>query len=251
LRSVIRRESHSNHVHTNWNDCAPLTANPRPPPLARRPKEAIARARRARPAAMETSLVMESGAKDLCLLAKKRFEHDSGVALKVRALLNTRTAAARADGELRKEVRLGAPPAFSPDDAWRPDPRPRLALGARASTAGDDVFFVVAAKQTLRLAKRADVVRGRAVLRSYTQAAARARYEYCPRTDAWAGEASAALSHAAFRLAADQDVRVSAGVRAALGPKGLLGRPEPFLRVQENCWSLTADARGWRVSYDL
>lgn len=67
----------------------------------------------------------------------------------------------------------------------------------------------------------------------------------------WAGEASASLSHAIFRFTEDQDLRLTAGVRAPLSPAGI-GQPEPFLRLQENCWSLNMDRHGaWSIKYDL
>ena len=54
-----------------------------------------------------------------------------------------------------------------------------------------------------------------------------------------------------FRFTEDQDVRVTAGVRLPLLQSGV-GDPQPFLRLQENAWSLHADAKGgWRVTYDL
>ena len=103
----------------------------------------------------------------------------------------------------------------------------------------------------MRLAKRTDYVRGRHVLGSYTQAKLKARYDYNPRTEAWGGEATAAVSHAMFRVSEDQDVRISAGCRVPLSPTGA-GAAEPFLRVEENCWSATTDLKGgWRVAYAL
>lgn len=47
----------------------------------------------------------------------------------------------------------------------------------------------------------------------------------------WRGEASACLSHAVLRFTEDQDLRVTAGVRAPLTQHSV-GQPEPFLRVQ-------------------
>lgn len=54
-----------------------------------------------------------------------------------------------------------------------------------------------------------------------------------------------------FRFTEDQDVRLTAGVRAPLTHKGV-GEARPYLRLQENCWSLVVHPDGeWRVAYDL
>lgn len=67
----------------------------------------------------------------------------------------------------------------------------------------------------------------------------------------WTGVAKAELRHTAFHVLGDTDLRLSAGVRAPLGPAGA-GKPEPYLRLQENCWSLTVGRKGtWAVTYDL
>lgn len=76
-----------------------------------------------------------------------------------------------------------------------------------------------------------DVLRSKVVVNGYTQAVARARYDYSPRADAWAGEASLAVSHAMLRFTDDQDVRVTAGVQVPLYQQST-GKPEPFFRVQ-------------------
>lgn len=146
---------------------------------------------------------------------------------------------------------MGREAGYAADDVWRPDPRLRLGLGARASTATDDVLLSLTAKQRVAVAKSSHVVRGRHVLASYTQATLKAHYDFNPRTERWGGEAEASASHAMFRFADDQDVRVSAGARVPLTPAGP-GRAAPFLEVQENCWSLTTDLRReWRVTYSL
>jgi len=148
-------------------------------------------------------------------------------------------------------MRLGSAPRYSEDDVYRPDQRLRLGLGARTSSTSDDVLLTVTAKQKVRLAKGTDVVRGRQVLRSYTQAAFKARYDYNVRTESWSGEAVAAVSHAMFRFSDDQDLRLTAGCRVPLTARGA-GEPHPFVRLEENSWSVTADTKGgWKMMYAL
>lgn len=46
-------------------------------------------------------------------------------------------------------------------------------------------------------------------------------------------------------------MRLTLGVRAPLSPAGV-GQAEPFLRLQENCWSVNVDRHGaWNIGYDL
>ena len=67
----------------------------------------------------------------------------------------------------------------------------------------------------------------------------------------WGGEVLGSVSHAIFRFTEEQDLRLTAGVRAPLTEAGL-GEAQPFLRLQENCWGITFDRHGsWRVTYDL
>ena len=95
------------------------------------------------------------------------------------------------------------------------------------------------------------MVRGRQVLNSYTQASLRANYNYNIKTEKWGGEALATLSHAMFRFSDDQDVRFTAGCRIPLTPTGA-GKAEPFVRVEENCWGVTADLKGgFIIKYSL
>jgi hypothetical protein len=131
------------------------------------------------------------------------------------------------------------------------DTRLRLGVGARSSTRDEDVLLSLTAKQHVPLTKSFEVVRSRHVMRSYTQAKVKAEYNYNLRTERWGGEAVAQLSRAVFRFADDQDVRLTVGCRVPLTPSGP-GTAESFLRVQENCWSVTANRYGdWRVMYSL
>jgi hypothetical protein len=120
-----------------------------------------------------------------------------------------------------------------------------------ANSASDELVLSATAKQKATIQKTQEVIRGRAILRNYTQLKLSARYDYSPQADRFSGSAVAALSHAMFRITDDMDVRLTAGVAVPLSAKGA-GRAEPFFRVQENSWSLVADSRGgWRVAYDL
>ena len=97
------------------------------------------------------------------------------------------------------------------------------------------------------------MIRGREVLNTYTQAILQANYDYNVRTEAWRGVAIGKLSHAMFKFSDDQDLRITAGCRVPLSPTGA-GKAEPFLRLEENCWSLTAELGGrgwWRIDYRL
>ena len=148
--------------------------------------------------------------------------------------------------------RLGPAPRFSEDDIYRPDQRLRLGIGAKSSSSTDDVFFTVTAKQKKRLAKSTDVVRGRLLINSYTQAQLKGHYDYNVRTEAWSGEAVATLSHALFRFSDDQDLKVSGGCRVPLSAAAGVGKIEPFLRLEENCWRVTTDFKGkWTMQYRL
>lgn len=51
---------------------------------------------------METYLSLDENSKQLCLFAKKRFEHSSDVCLKVNGVLNTVTANVQMDSTLTK-----------------------------------------------------------------------------------------------------------------------------------------------------
>ena len=59
---------------------------------------------------METWLALDGRSKQLCLHAKKTFQHSSDVALKIKGVLNTVTAAYQVDGALFKVRRLPPPP---------------------------------------------------------------------------------------------------------------------------------------------
>jgi hypothetical protein len=147
--------------------------------------------------------------------------------------------------------RLGSEPRFSDDDIYRPDQRLRLGIGAKSSSASDDVFLTVSAKQKIRLNKQSDIVRGRQNLNSYTQASLRANYNYNIKTEAWGGEALATVKHAMFKFSDDQDLRITAGCRIPLTPSGA-GKAVPFVRVEENCWGVTADLKGgFIINYAL
>lgn len=147
--------------------------------------------------------------------------------------------------------RFGSAPRFSEDDVYRPDQRFRLGIGARASTSTDDIFLTITAKQKVRLGKNTDIVRGRQVLNSYTQAKLSASYDYNVRTERWGGEAIAMVSHAMFRFSDEQDLRVTAGCRVPLYSSGT-GRASPFVRIEENCWRVESDLNGsWSVRYAL
>jgi len=103
----------------------------------------------------------------------------------------------------------------------------------------------------IQLAKTTDLVRGRQVFKNYTQATLKARYDYNLRSDAWNGELIASASHAMFKFSDDQDVRITAGCTVPLSPAGP-GTAAPFLRLEENCWSVTSDLKGgWMVRYAL
>jgi hypothetical protein len=147
--------------------------------------------------------------------------------------------------------RFGAAPRFTDDDVYRPDQRLRVGIGARASTSNDDIFLTVTAKQKIRLAKNMDIVRGRAVLNTYTAAKLSASYDYNARTERWGGEAIAMLSHAMFKFSDDQDLRLTAGCRVPLYATGP-GPASPFVRIEENCWRVESDLKGsWSVRYAL
>lgn len=90
---------------------------------------------------METSLGLDNRAKQLCLHFKKRIEHSSDTVLKLRGTLNTVTAAADVTSTLNKFFRLGAAPSPQLGEIYQPDTRIRLGLGAKASTATEDIFF--------------------------------------------------------------------------------------------------------------
>ncbi|PRW57685.1 outer envelope pore isoform A [Chlorella sorokiniana] len=206
---------------------------------------------------MESALTLGSADQQLGLRFKKLFLSDSDVGLKVKGVLNTVTAQCEVTGELNKFFRLGSLKPHDPNEAYQPDTRLRLGLGLKASGVGgktysaDDVLLSVSAKKKLAVQRSQEVVRGRLLLRNYTQASVAANYDYNIRTEQWGGEVHAHLSHAIFRFTDDQDVRVTAGVRAPLTQQGV-GAAQPYLRVQENCWALTVQPDGqWRVSYDL
>eukprot|EP00887_Chlorella_sp_A99_P007997 scaffold12.g7997.t1 len=195
---------------------------------------------------METSLIFDDKSRQLGLLFKKRFEHSSDVSLKVRGVLNTVTAQGSFNASLRKFFRVGRTPSFSASDPFQPDTRLRLGIGAKASgvngkaPSSDDTAFSLSAKKKFVLNKRQEVVRNRVLLRSYSQASLAASYDYNMRTERWSGELAGA------------DLRITAGVRAPVSDRGMVGRAEPFLRLQENCWGLTIDRRGnWTATYDL
>ncbi|KAH7623685.1 putative Outer envelope pore protein 21A, chloroplastic [Nannochloris sp. 'desiccata'] len=200
---------------------------------------------------METSLLLDNKTKQLNLFFKKRFEHKSDVALKLHGLVNTVTSRAQVEGSILKFFRLGTEPRFSDDDIYRPDQRLRLGIGAKSSSSSEDVFLTLNAKQKVRLNKQSEMVRGRQVLNSYTEASLRANYNYNIKTEAWGGEAVAKISTALFKFSDDQDVRLSAGCRIPLTPNGA-GKAVPFVRVEENCWGVTTDLKGgFVINYAL
>ncbi|KAL6780985.1 hypothetical protein ACKKBG_A09295 [Auxenochlorella protothecoides x Auxenochlorella symbiontica] len=199
---------------------------------------------------METRLALDSKAKQLNLAFKKKFVHSTDTELKVQGRLNTTNAAATVNTSLNKYFYLGSS-VVKPNEAYQPDTRLRVGLGAKASTSSDDVTISLNAKKKMVLNRVQHLTRNRVVLDSYTQAVARVHYDFNPRSETWRGEASACLSHAVLRFTEDQDLRVTAGVRAPLTQHSV-GQPEPFLRVQENCWTLNVDRHGgWNVLYDL
>lgn len=206
---------------------------------------------------MESRLELGSSSKQLGISFKKQFEHDSGVSLKVRGVLNTVTAQVQMNGALNKFFRAGKVKPFNPNEVYQPDTRLRLGVGVKAAGVGgkslsaDDLLLSLSAKKKVAVQRSQEVVRSRLLLRNYTQAAVAANYDYNIRTEQWAGELHGHVSHAIFRFTDDQDVRLTAGVRAPLTQRGV-GEARPYLRVQENCWALTVHPDGqWRVSYDL
>lgn len=108
--------------------------------------------------------VMEAG-------AEKR-NHDALIGWSaVKGWLNTSTTAGRVDASLVKHFRVGSAPLFSSSDVYKPDQRPRLGIGVKiTSSAPEDAVLMLTLKQKKRLAKSTDFVRGRNILRSYTQA---------------------------------------------------------------------------------
>jgi hypothetical protein len=135
----------------------------------------------------------------------------------------------------------------------------RLGLGIASgvsSPAGgifptDEIFLRITGKQKLTISKQSDIIRGRQVLRNYSQAKFKASYDYNVRTEKWTGKASASLSHAMFRFAEDQDVRITAGYQTSINSYGLT-EPKPFVRIEENCWQFESDFNGsWHVRYAL
>lgn len=115
----------------------------------------------------------------------------------------------------------------------------------------DEVFLRITGKQKFTVAKQSEIIRGRQVLRNYSQANFKASYDYNVRTENWTGQASASLSHAMFRFAEDQDVRITAGYQTTLSNFGL-SQPKPFVRIEENCWRFESDLNGsWFVRYAL
>lgn len=206
---------------------------------------------------METALNLGSRERQLGLCFKNKFQHDSGVELKVRGKLNTVTANCELQGALNKFLRMGKLAFFDPSEAYQPDTRLRLGMGVKASGVGgrtmsaDDVLLSLSAKKKVKVQRTQDYLKNRVLLRSYTQATAQASYDYNLRTEKWGGELHARISHAIFRFTNDQDVRLTAGVRAPMTQQGV-GVARPYARLQENCWSLTVHPDGeWRVAYDL
>lgn len=201
---------------------------------------------------METSFILDNKSKQLGLQLKQRFEHSSDVQLKVSGVLNTVTSEGQFFSKLNKFLRLGKLPQYTSLDIYRPDTRLRLGIGAKALSVTDDVFFSVNAKKKFSLHKSQEVVRGRPLLNSYTQLVAGVTYDCNLRNQVWAGQADAKLSHAMFSFTKDQDIRVTVGLKAPISPVTGVGNPEPYLRVQENCWGVVVDKHGgWRVTYDL
>ncbi|PSC73740.1 outer envelope pore [Micractinium conductrix] len=177
--------------------------------------------------------------------------------LKVRGVLNTVEAKLDMNGALNKFFRVGKQKAFDPNEVYQPDTRLRLGVGVKAAGVGgrklsaDDLLLSISAKKKVQVQRSQEVVRSRILLRNYTQAAVAANYDYNVRSEKWAGELHAHLSHAIFRFTDDQDVRLTAGVRAPVTHQGV-GVAQPYVRLQENCWALTVHPDGkWRVSYDL
>ncbi|KAL4457292.1 hypothetical protein ABPG75_012157 [Micractinium tetrahymenae] len=206
---------------------------------------------------METALALGSADRQLGLAFKKLFHHESGVELKVKGVLNTVMAQVEVHGALNKFFRVGKLKSFDPSEVYQPDTRLRLGVGVKAAGVGgntvsaDDLLLSLSAKKKVQVQRSQEVVRNRLLLRNYTQAAVAANYDYNVRTEKWAGELHGHVSHAIFRFTDDQDVRITAGVRAPLTQQGV-GTAKPYLRLQENCWALTVHPDGqWRVSYDL
>ncbi|EFN55602.1 hypothetical protein CHLNCDRAFT_52218 [Chlorella variabilis] len=198
---------------------------------------------------MESALVLGSRERQLGISFKKLFQHDSGVELKVKGLLNTVSCNAELQGALNKFFRVGKLAVYKPNEVYQPDLRLRLGLGVKAAGVGgqkmsaDDLLLSLSAKKRVQVQRSQEVVRNRLLLRNYTQASLGANYDYNLRSEKWGGELHARLSHAIFRFTDDQDVRLTAGG---------VGDPKPYARLQENCWSLTFHPNGeWRVGYDL
>lgn len=86
------------------------------------------------------------------------------------------------------------------------------------------------------------------------QAHARANYDYDIKKDTWSGKGEIGVSHAMFRFADDQDVRFTAGTQCSLSSRGITN-PQPFVKFEENNWSLVVTSNGqrssWRISYAL
>ena len=199
---------------------------------------------------METSLTLDNKQRNLNVLFKQRFEHSSDVQLKVKGVLNTVTAGGQFWGKLNKFLRLGDLK-YNSSDAFRPDTRLRLGLGAKASSVTEDVFLSVNGKKKFTIQSQQAVQKGLPILKNYTQLTLAATYDYNMRNEIWGGEAHASVSHAIFKFVDNQDVRVTVGVRGRINQTGLADY-EPYLRVQENCWSILTNLKGdWRLTYDL
>ncbi|GAB4813203.1 hypothetical protein N2152v2_000249 [Parachlorella kessleri] len=204
---------------------------------------------------METSLGMDSNSKHLNLHFKKKFEHHSDVQLKLRGVLDTVTAQGRFHAGLHKVLRLGKTPLFSPNSVYQPDTRVQLGLGAKATTESDELLFSLGAKKRFVLQERTEIIRNRINLLGYTELVLRAGYDYNPRLERWAGEASVQGTHSIFGFTEGQDLRVSAGYRARFTPTGVTSQ-EPFLKIRENNWGLQTNfkrggRKDWLLTYDL
>jgi hypothetical protein len=79
--------------------------------------------------------------------------------------------------------RVGKLPLYSASDVYTPDTRLRMGVGVKALSATDDILLTLSTKKKLALQKQQDVVRSRVVLRSYTQLALAAHYDYNLKTE--------------------------------------------------------------------
>lgn len=194
---------------------------------------------------METKLCIDNREKTLFLSGKARFLHSSNVELKLKHIIDTKSANVKVFGSLEKHLNFGDLPSRASVDE-----RLRLSAGVKANSYSTDTLLFLKGKKQFRLAEKIRVIRGKDIQDNSTDLKMKALYSLNLKTEEWGGEIFCGLSRTMFRVHDTMDIRVSLGVHTTIN-KNKIQPIQPVIKLEENCWTLTTSGQTWNLSYML